>query len=109
MARVLALTDEERISIAEAWKELDETFRDQALGAAAEALVARSEAYALVRRKVARAHLPEGLDEDPARRNEVARLVRLAIDEMLLAHVAQDVLHPNHLRELCRPWQAILR
>lgn len=108
VARVLELTDEQRVAVAAAWAEVDETFRDQALGAAAEALVARSEAYALGRRAVARAHLPDGLEEDPARRDGVARLVRLAIDDMLLALVVQDVLHPKHLRELHRPWQAAL-
>lgn len=109
VTRVLALTDEERVAVAETRKALDDSFREPALRAAAEALVGRAEAYVLARRELAGAHVPGGLDDDPARRDEVARLVRLAIDEALAARVGQDVLHPNHLRELHRPWQGLLR
>ena len=53
------------------------------------------------------AHVPEKLDDDPERRDEIARLVELAIDAFLVAVVTQDRLHPKHLRELDRPRRAL--
>jgi hypothetical protein len=107
VARVRSLADEDRVALAEARRALEEDFREQALRSAAELLVGRAESYAIARRDVAGAHVPEGLDEDPARRDEVARLVELAIDELLVGLVTQDRLHPKHLRELYRPWRAL--
>lgn len=107
MARVNALTDDDRARLADARSALDEDFRAQALRSAAELLAGRAEAYAEARRDVAAAHVPEGLDDDPARRDEVARLVQLAIDELLVGVVVQERLHPKHLRELYRPWRAL--
>lgn len=91
---------------------MDETFHDGALRSAAEALVGRSEVYATARRAVATAHMPDALataaaGEDAERWTDVARLVQLAIDEALVALVATDALHPNHLRELYRPWRVV--
>ena len=107
VARVRALTDADRVTLADARRALDESFREQALRSAAELLVGRAEAYALARRDVAGAHLPEELDGEPERRDEVARLVELAIDEALGGIVVQERLHPKHLRELYRPWRAL--
>lgn len=107
MARVRALTDEDRTVLAEARKALDEGFREQALRSAAELLVGRGEAYALARRELAGAHVPQGLGDDRGRRDEVARLAELAIDELLVGIVTQERLHPKHLRELYRPWRAL--
>lgn len=107
VARVLALTDEDRAILADARGALDEGFREQALRSAAELLVHRGEAYALARRDVAGAHVPEGFDDNPERRDEIARLVELAIDELLVGLVTQERLHPKHLRELHRPWRAL--
>jgi len=103
---VRALTDDDREALAEARKALDEDFRGQALRSAAELLVGRGETYAVARREVAGAHVPEDLD-DPGRRDEIARLVELAIDELLVGTVVQERLHPKHLRELYRPWRAL--
>lgn len=103
--RVLRLSDDDRLAVAEARRAVSEGFHEKALWAAAEALVGRSEEYARARALVARAHVPEGLAEEA---DEVARLVQLAIDEGLVALVGADVLHPNHLRELYRPWRAVL-
>lgn len=112
---VRRLEDEGRLAVAEARKAVDETFHEKALRAASEALPGRGEAYARARRRVAGAHVPDRLASDDAPRrdeaarwSEVARLVQLAIDETLVAFVASDHLHPNHLRELCRPWKALI-
>jgi hypothetical protein len=107
VARVRALTDDDRTALADARKALDEDFRGQALRSAAELLVGRGEAYALARREVAGAHVPVGLDDEPERRDEIARLVELAVDELLVGLVTQERLHPKHLRELHRPWRAL--
>jgi len=107
VARVGALTDDDRARLADARSALDEDFREQALRSAAELLVGRAEAYAQARRDVAGAHVPQSLEDDPARRDEIARLVQLAIDELLVGVVVQERLHPKHLRELYRPWRAL--
>ena len=107
VARVRSLTDEDRIVLADARGALDESFREQALRSAAELLVHHGETYALARRDVAGAHVPEALDDDPERRDEITRLVGLAIDELLVGLVTQERLHPKHLRELHRPWRAL--
>lgn len=109
VARVRGLTDANRAALADARRALDEDFREQALRSAAELLVGRGEAYAVARREVAGAHLPEALEDDPTRRDEIARLVELAIDEALAGIVVQERLHPKHLRELYRPWRALDR
>jgi fido (protein-threonine AMPylation protein) len=48
------------------------------------------------------------MDDEPSRRDEIARLVELAIDELLVGLVTQERLHPKHLRELHRPWRALM-
>ncbi|MDQ4030218.1 MAG: hypothetical protein M3168_04170 [Actinomycetota bacterium] len=104
VARALRLTDGDRSVLAAARAEVSEAYHEKALWAAAEALVGRGEEYAHARALVARAHVPEGVEDES---DAVARLVRLAIDEGLVAVVGADLLHPNHLRELYRPWRAL--
>jgi hypothetical protein len=113
LARVTRLTDEDRARVAEARKAVDESFHADSLAAASELLVGRGEAYARARSAVAAAHLPavlddEGLEPDErARWGEIARLVEAALDDALLAFLTNDVLHPNHARELYRSLKAI--
>ena len=89
---------------------MDEAAHESALRSGAEALVGRADVYTVARRTLARAHLPQALDRDDLsedeRRswNDVSRLVQLAIDEMLVALAGNEVLHPNHLRELSAAW-----
>jgi len=110
VARAAALGDEQREAVAKRRRELDEAEHASALRSAAEAIQPWAETYAQARRMVADAHVPEALhrsdltDDDRRHWNEVARLVQLAIDEMLVAVVANEVLHPNDLRELSAPW-----
>lgn len=104
VARVRRLTDEERAVVAAARKAVDETFHARAVIAGLEAVADRGDAYVRARRAVAGAHVPERIEQDEG---EVARLVQLAIDDALLAMLARDLLHPNHLRELYRPWRAL--
>jgi hypothetical protein len=108
--RALALTDDQRLAVADARRAVDEAFHETALLAAAEALAGRGETYAHARRELARAHVPERLDgaadDDRARWQDVARLAQLAIDDALLAILTNDQLHPDHLRELYRSFKA---
>lgn len=104
--RVRSLTDEERRVVAERRRGLDEAFREKALRAAAEAIPPHEAVYVRARARVAGAHVPtrleEGVRDDEW--TEISRLVQLAVDEGLLAMVAQRTVHPNHLRELIAPW-----
>lgn len=110
LSRVAGLTDDERAAVAAARASVDEAFHEKALAAAADALVGRGEEYALARRQVSGAHLPERLAAGPPDRDrwtEISRLVQLAIDEALAGLLVSDLLHPNNLRELHRPWRAL--
>ena len=113
---MLRLTDEERLRVAEGRRAVSEAYHAKALRAAAEALAGRAETFIAYRRLVAGAHVPDRLGDEGgaalptdvvARWNEVARLVQQAIDDALLALLASDVLHPDHLRELYRPWRGV--
>ncbi len=110
VARAAALTDEQREAVAARRGALDEAEHAVALRSGAEALHGWLEVYAEARRTLATAHVPDALDRadltDEERRhwNEVARLVQLAIDEMLVAVVGNEVLHPNNLRDLSAAW-----
>lgn len=115
--QVLALRDEQRLAAAAARKAVDEAHHERALRAAADLLVRRSEAYADARRRLVGAHLPERLSDEgapaldgaeAAQWHEVARLVQQAIDDGIVALLLSDVLHPNYLRELYRPWRGVL-
>lgn len=116
MEQVLRLRDEDRLRVAEGRKAVSEAYHAKALRAAAEALAGRAETFLACRRLVAGAHVPDMLADEGgaalradevARWNEVARLVQHAIDDALLALLASDVLHPDHLRELYRPWRGV--
>jgi chromosome condensin MukBEF complex kleisin-like MukF subunit len=106
VARVLALTDDERRAIADARAFVDESFHRSALLAAAEQLVSGSDEYARARTAVAVSHVPAALEhaspDELEELNRVARHVQLAIDDGLLAVLTRDTLHPKHLRELNR-------
>jgi hypothetical protein len=110
--RVLELSDDQRLAVAEARRAVNEAFHETAVSAAVEALAGRGEAYTRARRALARAHVPECLDGsagdggDRAAWQDVARLVQLAIDDALLAVLTSDALHPSHLRELYRSFKA---
>lgn len=112
MERALTLTDAERQAAADARRAVNEAYHETALRAAAEALAGRGEEYARARRELAGAHVPDSLgasagdEDDAADRQDVARLVQLAIDDALLAILVSDQLHPNHLRELYRSFKA---
>lgn len=104
--RARSLTDEERVALAAARRALAEDHREAALRAAAEALAGRSDAYARARRELSDAHVPRRLarGDGEAADHETSRLVQLAIDELLVALITSDVLLPDYLRELARPW-----
>ena len=108
--RALALDDDRRDAVARRRAAIDEAAYETSLRAGAEALVDWSERYLNARRTLAAAHVPDALERDDlspeerARWNDVARLVRLAIDEMLVALAGNEVLHPNHLRALTAAW-----
>lgn len=115
--RARALRDDERRVIAEARAERDETFRVAAWRAALAAMGGRSELYVAAWSRIGSAYVPERLEglvnlgsqADAAEVTEwqgVARLVRLAIDEALLALLTSDTIPPPHLRELIAPWKA---
>jgi hypothetical protein len=106
VARVRALTDDDRRVVAARRRGLDEPFREKAVRAGVEALPRHAELYVRARMQVAGAHLPECLEEgaEDEEWTEISRLVQLAVDEGLIAMVGQRTLHPNHLRELIAPW-----
>lgn len=110
VARASALTDEQREAVAARRSALDEAEHAAALRSGAEALHGWAALYSAARRTLAAAHVPDALERDDLtddeRRhwNEVARLVQLSIDEMLVAVVGNEVLHPNDLRDLSAPW-----
>lgn len=88
---------------------MDEAFHESARAAAFEALAGRGEEYVRARRALARAHVPERLETEVGDGSwaEVARLAELAIDDALLALLGSDLLHPKHVRELYRSFQAL--
>jgi len=115
--RARALSDDERRAIATARGERDETFRVGAWRAALAAMGERSDLYVAAWSGIGSAYVPERLGElvnlgsradasEVAEWQGVARLVRLAIDEALLALLTSDTIPPPHLRELIAPWRA---
>jgi hypothetical protein len=113
--RARALSDADRVTIAESRRGVEEGFHEKALRSSVAWLQGRAELYGSARKALASMHVPAVLLDDEAeptaeereRWNEVARLVQLAIDDMLVCLIASDVLHPDHLRELSRPWNAV--
>lgn len=117
--RAKALTDEERLRLAEARAAIDESFHGGAWRAASEMLSIRADLYAVAWRRIGPAFVPERLVElvqmgdeaDPEELREwqdVARLVRLGIDDELLALLTADSIPPPHIRQLHLPWKRML-
>jgi uncharacterized protein (DUF4415 family) len=114
-----ALTDEDRRELARARKAIDETFHAGAWRAAKEMVTARAEVYTQVWVRIGSTFVPDRLEElvqmgsaaDPevvAEWQEVARLVRVGIDDALLALLTADSIPPPNIRELYGPWKAML-
>lgn len=117
IARARALSDDERQAIAAARGERDEAFRVGAWRAALAAVADRSPLYIEAWSRIGSAYVPERLAElinqgsradaaELAEWQSVARLLRLAIDEALLAFLTSDTITPPDLRELVAPWNA---
>jgi hypothetical protein len=113
--RARALSDDDRIRLADARAEIDESFHAGAWRAASEMLSLRAEMYASAWQRIGPAFVPDQLQElvevgdraDPeelVRWQEVARLVRLGIDDELLALLSSDSIPPPHLRQLHMSW-----
>ena len=119
VARARALTDDDRVRLAAAREAIEESFHAGAWRAASEMLPARAEMYASAWQRIGSAFVPERLLEmvemgdegDPVELKnwqDVARLVRLGIDDELLALLSSDSIAPAHLRELHMSWAAML-
>lgn len=115
VARARGLTDDDRVRLAAARGAVDESFHAGAWKAACEMLSVRAEMYASAWQRIGPAFVPQRLLEvveagsraDPMelhRWQEVARLVRLGIDDELLALLTSDMIPPPHLRQLHKPW-----
>lgn len=115
--RARTLSDEERRAIASARGDRDEAFRVGAWRAALAAVSDRSALYVAAWSRIGSTFVPERLEElinlgsqadaeEVAEWQGVARLLRLAIDEALLAFLTSDTIPPPHLRELIAPWNA---
>lgn len=113
--RARGLTDDDRVRLAAARRATDESFHAGAWKAACEMLSVRAEMYVKAWQRIGSAFLPNKLIElidmgnraDPEEViewQEVARLVRLAIDDELLALLTSDLIPPPHLRQLHRSW-----
>ena len=114
-----ALTDEDRFELARARKAVDETFHAGAVRAANEMVIQRADLYAQAWIRIGAAYLPERLEElvqlgsaadreDLAEWQEVARLVRIGIDDALLALLTADSIPPPSRRQLYEPWKSML-
>lgn len=115
--RALRLTDEDRQRLADARAASDETFRAGAWKAATEILAQHGRSYHDVWVRLGPAHVPERLEKlvqegtdhaEIARWQQIARLAQLGMDDALLALTAADIIRPPDLRELYRPWKAML-
>ena len=119
VGRARALTDDDRARLAAARGAIDESFHAGAWRAASEMLPIRAEMYASAWQQIGPAFVPDQLLEivemgdraDPEELlewQEVARLVRLGIDDELLALLTSDLIPPPHLRQLHRSWAAMV-
>ena len=119
VARARALTDDDRVRLAAARGAIEESFHAGAWRAASEMLPDRGEMYAAAWQRIGAAFVPERLLEmvemgdqsDPIELKnwqDVARLVRLGIDDELLALLTSDSIPPAHLRQLHMSWAAML-
>jgi hypothetical protein len=116
--RARSMSDDDRFRLASARAEIDESFHAGAWRAASEMLPIRAEMYALAWQRIGPAFVPGRLLEivdmgdraDPEELvewQEIARLVRLGIDDELLALLTSDLIPPPHLRQLHRSWAAM--
>jgi hypothetical protein len=112
-----ALRDEDRRALAEARRSGSEVVRAGAWRAAVELLPDRAGAYVSAWSAIGASFVPERLEKlllegadaaEIADWQEVARLVRIAVDEALLALLLSDTLLPPHTRELYDPWKRML-
>ena len=117
--RARALTDEQRLRLAEFRGAVDEAFHVAAWRAATEMLPMRADLYASAWQRIGPAFVPERLGDlvqmgqraDPTelrKWQDVARLVRLSIDDELLAVLTSDSIPPPHLRQLHMAWRKML-
>lgn len=115
--RARRLTDEDRQRLADARAASDETFRSGAWKAATEILAQHGRSYHDAWVRIGPAFVPERLEKlvqdgtdraEITRWQEVARLARMGMDDALLALTAADIIRPPDLRELYRPWKAML-
>jgi hypothetical protein len=115
--RASRLTDEDRQRLADARAASDETFRAGAWKAATEILAQHGRSYHDAWVRIGPAFVPERLEKlvqdgtdraEITRWQEVARLARMGMDDALLALTAADIIRPPDLRELYRPWKAML-
>lgn len=114
-----ALCDEDRLALAAARRAANEVVRAGAWKAANEMLPPRARAYVAAWGRIGSAFVPERLEDlvrrgsgvdtsEVARWQEVARLVRVAIDDALLALLLADTIPPPDVRELYDPWKTML-
>jgi hypothetical protein len=115
--RARRLTDEDRQRLAGARAASDETFRAGAWKAATEILAQHGRSYHDAWVRIGPAFVPERLEKlvqdgtdraEITRWQEIARLARMGMDDALLAVTAADIIRPPDLRELYRPWKAML-
>lgn len=114
-----ALRDEDRLALAEARRSGDETVKAAAWKAALDLLGERASAYVSSRARIGPSFVPERLEKllltrsgadarEIAELQEVARLVRIAMDEALVALLLSDMMMPPDVRELYHPWRTML-
>ena len=119
LERSQALQDEDRVALAEARRAGNEVVRAAAWQAAVDMLPERAGAYVSCLARIGAAFVPDRLEEllrtssgsdaaEIAEWQEVARLVRLALDEALLALLLSDTITPPNVRELYDPWRKML-
>jgi hypothetical protein len=114
IAEARALRDENRVILADARRRLDEVVRAAAWKAANEVLAGRAEEYVDAWIRIGPAHIPDRLEEvrgggaegaEIERWQDVARLVRMTLDEALVALLTADTIPPPDIRELLHPWK----
>jgi hypothetical protein len=119
VTRAEALDDEDRLALAQARRAIDESFQVGAWKAGNEIAMGRAAECLEVRVRLGGVFVPDRLEElvmlgsraDPAELAEwqdVARLVRIALDEATLAHIGLDTLRPPDVRALLGPWKEML-
>lgn len=117
--RARAMSDDDRLALAAARRAVDESFHAGAWRAATEMLTVRADLYASAWQRIGTAYVPEHLEElvqkgdraEPGELREwqeVARLVRLGLDDELLAVLTTDFIPPVHLRQLHMSWRKML-